>query len=119
MSPTVVAQSDSICIEGQILLKLDDDYTSDRLVLVNAVSVVSTRKLLPYAQQTRFELRKQLLDNEWDYATVDEPADVLTKRLMPHRPSKYFQCLLHPHIVYVPGFRIEIQIEWASNQRGS
>ena len=91
-------------LQGQVVVRIAEEFVSQRLFLDGARKVADIRRDLELEQLSRLELRTQLLDSGWSVADVNNPADVATRRLFRHRPQKYFICLLHPHIDYIPGF---------------
>ena len=67
----------------------------------------------------RFELRQELLKQGWQFASELAPADVCSRRLLRHRTRNYFQCLLHPHIEYIPGWEAQVQQQHFLLQRSN
>ena len=97
----IVASCPSMELAGQLVVA--DAHMSRHLVLAEPISIQDERGRLPLNELSRWELRRRLFVEGWQIADSDNKADLVSKRLMPHRTSLYYQCLLHEKVRYMLG----------------
>ena len=97
----IVASNDVMDVAGQ--LEIVDAHVSRSLVLAQPITIQESRACLQLCQLSRLELRQRLLADQWRIADVDNKADLVSKRLMPHNTLLYYQCLLHKKVGHMLG----------------